>query len=169
MIYEKCRDILLRESEFLQEAANIQEKIRIAVINREWDDFEEHINAMNNVENNMAELENEREKLFIAFDSLFRHNTYSGNDDAKGRFYTMVSHLPENEREDLTTIYRGLKLQALKLRVANESLMTYLVGIKSTLKEFFDLAFPDRAVKVYTPQGTHLSHDMRSMVLNQSF
>jgi hypothetical protein len=81
----------------------------------------------------------------------------------------MASLLPEKQRNDLTSVYRSLKLETLKLRIANEALMTYLGSIKSTLKEFFDLAFPERGGKMYTPKGTHLSHDMRSMVLNQSF
>jgi len=169
MIYEKCRDILLRECEHIQEASTIQEKLHTAVINREWTDFDSHISAMNTIENKLASLEDEREQLFLAFESLTLHNFISDRTDAKGRFYAMVSLLPENQRNDLTSIYRGLKLDTLKLRIANEAFLTYLAGIKSTLKEFFEYAFPDRAGKLYTRDGTHLSHDMRSMVLNRSF
>jgi hypothetical protein len=81
----------------------------------------------------------------------------------------MVCHLPETQRNELTGIYRNLKMETLKLRVANEAFMVYLAGVKSTFKEFFDLVFPDRAGKMYTAHGTHLSSDMRSMVVNQSF
>ena len=169
MFYEKCREILLLECELIQNAAFTQEKLRVAVMNREWADFESHSNEMNAIEVKMALLENEREQLFTAFETLTRQNTYSGINDAKGRFYRMASFLPESMRSDLTTIYRSLKMEALKLRLANEALMTYMAGIKSTLSEFFSLAFPERAGKLYTPRGTHFSHDMRSMVLNQSF
>ena len=169
MIYEKCRDILLRECELIQEASVVHEKLKSAVIERKWTDFGSHIIDMNNIENRLVSLEDEREQLFSAFETLLQRNLFSGRMDAKGRFYAMVSLLPENHRDDLTSIYRSLKLDALKLRIANEAFMTYLVGIKSTLKEFFDNVFPDRAGKMYTKDGTHLLHDMRSMVLNQSF
>ena len=169
MFYEKCREILLSECEIIQNAALTQEKLRIAVMNREWTDFETHSSEMNVIEIKMTALESERDKIFTAFEALTRLNTYTGINDAKGRFYAMASFLPEEQRNDLTAIYRSLKMETLKLRLANEALMTYMAGIKSTLSEFFSLAFPQRAGKLYTPQGTHFSHDMRSMVLNQSF
>ncbi|MCL2244852.1 MAG: hypothetical protein FWC03_10370 [Treponema sp.] len=169
MFYEKCREILLGECEVIQSAAFTQEKLRIAVMNKEWMDFERYSGEMNAIEAKMTLFESERERLFEVFEALTRQNTYSGINDAKGRFYRMASFLPENQRNDLTAIYRSLKMETLKLRLANEALITYMAGIKSTLSEFFSLAFPERAGKLYTPRGTHFSHDMRSMVLNQSF
>lgn len=169
MIYEKCRDILLRECELVQSASVLQEKIRLAVTNKDWMVFEENLGAMNTIENKLSDLEREREQLFNIYETIIHQRSFSENLDARGRFYKMVSMLPENQRNDLTAIYRSLKLEALKLRMANDTLMTYLHGIKSTIKDFMDLAFPDRADKTYTNQGTHKSVDMRSMVLNHSF
>ncbi|MDR0301791.1 MAG: hypothetical protein LBI04_05700 [Treponema sp.] len=169
MIYEKCKDILLRERELVQKAACEQEKMRVAVFNREWPGFEDNVDALTIIENQLAQMEDEREQLFYAFEALLQHKDHSYERDGKGRFYAMVSLLPENQRNDLTSIYRSLKMETLALRIANESLRTYLGGIKNTIREFFDQAFPQRAGKMYTPQGVHLSHDMRSMVLNQSF
>jgi len=169
MIYEKCKDILLRERELVQGAALEQEKMRIAVFNREWEGFEENVSALTVIERQLAEMEEEREQLFCAFEALLHHNNSLYEKDGKGRFYAMVALLPENQRNELTSIYRSLKMETLALRIANEALRTYLGGIKNTIKEFFDKAFPEYAGKMYTPNGTHLSHDMRSMVLNQSF
>jgi len=77
--------------------------------------------------------------------------------------------LPVNQRNELTSIYRSLKIEAIKLRMANESLFAYLSGIKSTLKDFFDLAFPERGGKMYTKDGMHFSNDMQSIFLNRRF
>jgi hypothetical protein len=89
--------------------------------------------------------------------------------DDKGRFYALASRLPPAERGELTAVYRSLKLEALKLRMANEILMSYLSGAQATLTGFFEAAFPDRSGRIYTKQGTPISHDMRSMVLNRAF
>ena len=169
MIYEKCRDILLRECELVQNASIVQEKIRLAVTQKDWTVFEDHINVMNGIECQMESLESEREQVFTVFEAILHQKNFCETLDAKGRFYKLVSILPESERNDLTSIYRSLKIEALKLRMSNDTLMTYLAGIKSTLKDFFELAFPERSGKMYTNQGTHLSHDMRSMVLNTRF
>jgi len=169
MIYEKCRDILLQECELIQNAVIIQEKIRAAVTDREWTDFDVHLNAMNSIENKMVNLENERENLFLVFNSLVRERTFCDNLDEKGKFMELVSLLPKNQSEELTEIYRSLKMESIKLRISNDALMTYVTGVKTTLQEFFDLAFPERGGKMYTKDGTHFSNDMRSMVLNRSF
>ena len=169
MIYEKCRDILLKEFEMIQNAVTVQETIRIAITEREWTTFEENMGAMNAIENNLASLEAEREQLFSVFKTLIHQQSFSENLDEKGRFYELVSVLPENQRNDLTSIYRSLKIEAIKLRMANEAMLAYLNGVKSTLKEFFDLAFPERGGSIYTRTGSHFSNDMRSMVLNRSF
>ncbi|MCL2758939.1 MAG: hypothetical protein FWD22_01860 [Treponema sp.] len=169
MIYEKCRDILLQECELIQNAVIVQDKIRQAVTDREWAIFEDHLSAMNSIEIKMEDLENEREKLFTVFKTLVHEQSFSETLDDKGKFYALVSILPENQRNDLTSIYRSLKFEAIKLRMANDALFTYITEVKATLKEFFDLAFPERGGKMYTKEGTHFSNDMRSMVLNRSF
>jgi hypothetical protein len=169
MIYEKCRDILLKESELIQNAAVIQDKIRLAVKNREWTVFEDHMNAMNDIESKLENLEIEREQLFTVFEALEHQKSFCDKLDAKGRFYKLAEFLPESQRNDLISIYRSLKHESIKLRLANDTLMTYLSGIKATLNDFFDLAFPDRSGKIYTNQGIHHSHDMRSLVINASF
>ncbi|MCL2184624.1 MAG: hypothetical protein FWB86_02050 [Treponema sp.] len=169
MIYEKCRTILLQECELIQNAMIIQEKIRVAVEQKQWTVFEDNLSAMNSIENKMIVLENEREQLFIVFKALLHEKSFSESLDDKGRFYALVAVLPESERNDLTSIYRSLKLEAIKLRITNDALFAYLNEIKSTLKDFFALAFPDRFGKMYTKDGNHFSNEMSSMVLNQSF
>jgi len=169
MIYEKCRNIFLEEFELIQNAAAIQEKIRLAVTERQWTVFEDNLSAMGAIESKLESLERERDILFIVHKTLTHQRNFSESLDAKGRFYALVTLLPEIQRNELTSIYRSLKLEALKLKMANESLFSYINGVKSTLREFIDLAFIERGGKMYTKEGNHFSHDMRSMVLNQSF
>jgi len=169
MIYEKCKDILLKEFELIQKAVFVQEKIRAAVDKKEWTVFEDSLNVMNSIESKMTNLESEREQLFYVFETLVHHQGFSETLDAKGRFYKLAAMLPENQRNELTSIYRSLKLEAMKLRIANNALLTYLNEIKSTLNDFFALAFPDRCGKMYTKSGNHFSNELSSMVLNRSF
>ena len=169
MIYEKCRDILLQESVLIQEAVLVQEKIKKAVHDREWTEFDDHFSVLNSIQSKIEGLEIEREALFNINNVIVREKNFSENLDAKGLFYALVSLLPAEQRNDLTSIYRSLKIESLKLRLANDTLMTYLNEVKSTLKEFFTLAFPENLGNTYTKDGTHFSQDMRSVVLNTSF
>jgi len=169
MIYEKCRDILLKESELIQNAVNIQEKTRQAVTEREWTAFDENISAMNGIKIKLNDLEGERERLFEVAKTLNHQKNFSDSLDSKGRFYAIVSFLPDNQKEELTSIYHSLKMEALKLKIANESLSVYVNGIKNTLREFIDIACTDRGGKMYTKNGKPFSHNVSSFVLNRSF
>jgi len=169
MIYEKCRDILLKECEFIQRAVSVQEKIRIAVSNKEWTVFEDNLNVMNSIESKMQSLETEREHLLCVFEALDHQQGFSETLDAKGRFQKMIEFLPKSQGDELTSIYRSLKLEAMKLRMANDALMVYLSELKSTINDFFSLAFPERCGKMYTKSGSHFTNELSSMVLNQSF
>ena len=66
MIYEKCRDILLQEFELVQIAVAVQEKIRLAVTERQWTVFEDNLSAMNGIESKLENLEIEREIFTVS-------------------------------------------------------------------------------------------------------
>jgi hypothetical protein len=96
-------------------------------------------------------VENERERLFT------------------GRFYVFVAQFPDEQRSELSAIYRRLKHESLRVRMAGQTLMGYISEARATITGFFQIVFPDRGGKIYTPHGVPVSHDMRSMVLNQAF
>jgi hypothetical protein len=177
MIFEKCRDILLAESELVQKIAALQKIIRNAVEKREWAGFEDNFKAMNVMGSELAALEKEREALFFADEAA--PDTQCRTEKAvlpvelaggdKGCFYAMTAKLPVEQRNELTAIYRSLKLESLGLRMSNETFMNYLAEARTAIADFFEMAFPDRGGKIYTQRGIPFSHDMRSMVLDRRF
>ena len=175
MDFEKCKEILLREHEAVAQAAALQKLIEKTVIKREWAQFEAHLAALNKYSAALEEMEKEREALFSGCSSNSGVSKpdcpplpveLSGGD--KGRFYTLCLRFTPQQRNELGEIYRSLKFEALKLRLANEALLEYLNETRATMAGFFEMAFPDRGGKMYTPRGIPVSHDMRSMVLNKS-
>jgi hypothetical protein len=167
MMFEQCKAVLLREAELIKKTALAQNVVWTAVVNREWTDFEAHVSAMNALGGEFASLEAEREGLFTELKGALAETTYFG--DEKGRFYTLIARLPAEQRNELTGIYRNLKIEAIKVRLSNDALLSYLNEARATMEGFLELAFPDRGGRIYTPRGTPVSHDMRSMVLNRSF
>jgi hypothetical protein len=153
MVFEQCRDIFLKETELVQQIAGLQNCIREAVLNRNWTDFESHFTALAGIKTELSALENRRERIF----------------NSSARFYALASQLPPEQRAVLTAIYRGLKIETLRVQMAGESLMEYIIEARATIAGFFAIAFPDRGGKMYTPHGVPVSHDMRSVVVNRAF
>ncbi|MCL2763402.1 MAG: hypothetical protein FWD36_09405 [Treponema sp.] len=160
MVFEQCRDVLLQESELVQRIGALQNLIREAVVSRDWTDFEGHFNALGGLGEEFTALENERKRLFAGI------QTETGD---SARFYAFVAQFPRDQRAELSAIYRSLKLESLRVRMAGQTLMGYIVEARTTIAGFFEIAFPDRGGKIYTPHGVPVSHDMRSMVLNRAF
>jgi len=168
-MYNKCKEILLKEFELIQYAAVLHKNVQDAVTNREWTDFDSLFMTINSMESEFTALEEERQRLFFALESSNKQIVSPELLDAKGRFYAMTAQLPAEQRNELTEIYRNMKIEALKLKMTNEALQSYLSGMNETLSDFFSVAFPERGGSTYTPDGKHHSRDMKSMVLNHSF
>jgi len=160
MMFEQCREILLQESELVQRIAGLQDGIRKAVLSRNWTDFEDHFAALGGIKAEFAALEGERERLFEGIPA---------ETDDTSRFYAFAARLPAEQRTELTAIYRSLKLETLRVRISGDAMMGYIAEERAAIAGFFEIAFPDRGGKIYTPHGIPVSHDMRSMVLNRSF
>jgi hypothetical protein len=159
-----CTAVLRREIELLEKIPALQTLVRDAVINREWADYEAYLEAIGRIGAEFEVLETERDRLFAAVSSEDPQDT-----DEKDRFYAMSARLPENERNELTALYRRLKLQTLQIRLANDTLMDYIRETKSAISGMLESAYPDRKGKIYSRNGAEREADMKSVVLNHSF
>ncbi|MDR1099136.1 MAG: hypothetical protein LBL28_01510 [Treponema sp.] len=162
-LYEQCVRVLGREIEVLKKIGALQNIIWKAVLNREWTDFEAHNQTVNVLGSEFEALEMDREKILSGM------NVSCGAGDEKKRFYTLVSCFSPEPRNELTGMYRDLKLETMKVRMSNEALVRYLAGAKIMMTGFLEAVFPDRAGRLYTPQGTQAAADMRSVVFNRHF
>jgi hypothetical protein len=157
-----CVSILRREIELLERISTLQSIVWNAVSAREWMDFEDYMGDLNSIGAEFRVLDAERERIFEVFArKIGSHNAGVG-------FYSLIATLPEAERRELGALYRKLKMDALKIGFANDSLAAYIVEARTSLQDFLDAAFPDRKGRIYSNRGTQVPSDMRSMVLNQS-
>jgi hypothetical protein len=161
--YEQCLLILGREIEVLKKIGALQNIIQKAVASRGWMDFEAHNQALNGLGFEFEALEAERVGL------LAEKSAAGGGGDEKRHFYALISCFSPELRDELARTYRALKFEALRVRMVNEALAAYLAGAKNTMTGFLEAAFPERAGRLYTHQGTQSAPDMRSVVLNRHF
>jgi hypothetical protein len=154
-----CMVILRKEIGLLEKIPPLQVLVRDAVINREWADYEGYLEAIGRIGAEFEVLETERNRLFGELDAT----------DETDRFYAMSARLPEHERNELTALYRQLKVQTLQIRLANDTLMDYIKETKNAISGILENAYPDRKGKIYSRNGAEREADMKSVVLNHSF
>jgi hypothetical protein len=169
MEMEKYADILKREIEILGKISSIQDLVRTAVVKREWVDFESLLAGMHEQGSEFELLEAERAGIFADIVPEKSRGQASEQDAEALNFYTLISRFPEDKRKELGELYRKLKQEALKTRMANDALLRYLNEGRTVIAAFLEAAFPDRKGKLYSRWGKQIRTDMRSMVLNRSF
>ncbi len=163
MIIQETADelmtVLRREVALLERLAAAQQIVREAVFAREWANLEAVLKRLSAYGEEFEDLDRERVRLF----KVFR----DGQPEAIG-FYAMASQLDSVRKRELTDLYRRLKLDVLKVRLANGSLAAYLDEAKSLVGDFLAAAFPDRKGRLYSRRGAAVASDMSSLVLNQT-
>lgn len=160
-VVERCADVLRQETALLERLSAAQDVVRTAVFARDWADLESMLARLDAYALDFELLEAERERVFREFAP-----SGTGEGESVG-FYAVASRLPPTDRRTLTELYRRLKLDALKVRLANDSLTTYLAEARATLAGFMEAAFPDRRGRLYSRRGKAVDSEMRSIVLDR--
>ena len=154
--------ILLREIELLERITPVQAMLREAVLNREWADFERLTETIAGIGAGFEQLEAERAELF-------ENLTGSAGGGESRRFYAAAARFPVEEREEFTGLYRRLKMEALRIKLANDTLMNYIKETRSAISGILENAYPERKGKIYSRTGMEREADMKSVLLNHSF
>ena len=172
--FDQCVTALTGEIELLRKISKAQDRVRQAVMNREWTDFDEKVSEVNRMGEEFAKLDKDRARLLsvlskgAAGGDQPKENETSPSSEEKP-FYALILHLPLEEGRELSRLYRELKMETLKLRALNESFLAYLNEAKTMAAAYLEAVCPARGAKLYTSRGRMVSQDLRSLVFNNQF
>jgi len=155
--FTRTVQVLNGEIELLKKIEAAQTSVRQAVMTREWTDFDEKTLEVDRLGVEFNRLEEERASLFSCLS------------DGDTPFLTLISGLPENEKKELSCLYRELKMETNKMRALNETFMAYLNEAKTLATAYIGAVCPDRGGKIYSRRGRTISPDLRSIVVNNRF
>lgn len=156
----RCYDVLRQEIALLERLSSSQEIVKNAVFTRDWADLDSMLARLGEYGTEFELLEKERVRIF---------SELCGGSGERVPFYAVAARMDDSRRRELTDLYRRLKLDVLKVRLANDSLSTYLNEARATMTGFMEAAFPDRKGNLYSKKGSKVESEMRSLVLDRSF
>jgi hypothetical protein len=134
--YGRCVSVLGQEIALLQKISAVQDSVRQAVLAREWADFDWKIAEVNQFSLEFGSLEQERAELFAC---LMGENAQNQEEMA---FYALMTRLPEEQRRELSGLYRILKMETIKTRAMNEAFLNYLIEAKTMATAYLEAVFP---------------------------
>ena len=174
--YDRCVSVLSGEIDLLKKISAAQDKVRQAVTQREWADFDEKTQEVNRLGEEFSCLEDERAGLFKALDETFNEGPSTNGDNSSTAwaieekpFYALIMRLSSLERKELSRLYRELKMETLKMRALNETFLAYLNEAKHLASSYLEAVCPARGGKLYTRKGRRVNQDLRSIVFNNRF
>ncbi|MCA1949283.1 MAG: flagellar export chaperone FlgN [Treponema sp.] len=158
----QCISVIQKEIALLERLGAAQDVVSQAVYARDWADLDALFKRLEEYGKEFEMLEQERSKLFSELGKKL------GFTDEKPGFYNITSRLSPELRRQMTDLYRRLKLDVLKIRLANENLNHYIASNRMVISDFLQAAFPDRKGKLYSRHGREVHSEMRSIVLDRS-
>ena len=163
--YDRCITVLRSEIEVLKNVFEAQYKVRQAVMNREWADFDKKIAEVEQFGSVFTCLEEERAMLFSALSDI----SHAEVGIEEKPFYALIMTLPAEQSRELSNLHRELKMQTLKMRALSETFMAYLTEAKTMASAYLEAVCPARGGKLYTRKGRRVSQDLKSIVFNSRF
>ena len=163
--YRRCIEVLNQEAALLNRIFAVQASVRQAVLQREWIDYDWKIAEIRQFGMEFAQLDAERTNLFTGLASSLFGRTES--DGKAFPFYALAARLPENERREITKLYRALKMDILRMQAMNESFLNFLNEARTAASAYLEAAFPARGGKLYTRMGGQTGQDLKSIVFNR--
>ena len=161
--FVRCVSVLNGEIEVLKKIFAAQNRVRQAVMNREWADFDEKVSEVQLSGQEFNRLEEERVRLFSGLANEFQVS------DGGKPFYALIMPLPAEESRELSRLYRELKMESLKMKAMNETFLAYLNEAKTMAAAYLEAVCPARGGKLYTRKGSRVSQDLKSIVFNNRF
>lgn len=158
----ECISLLQKEIALLERLGAAQDVVSEAVFARDWTDMDALFKRLDEYGVEFEALEKERARIF---EELGRD---LGFEQERPGFYALTTRLNPEIRRQMTELYRRLKLDVLKIRLANENLNRYIAANRMLISEFLQATFPDRKGKLYSRHGREIHSEMRSIVLDRS-
>ncbi len=145
-IKEKFKTALKKQLSLLEMLEKEELNLQSSVIEKDWPGTESSIQHLENLSERMMRAERRRHELFHALKSSFTA------DDDEG-FYDVIARFPEDERRELSELYRKLKVTVLKVQSLNGGIDSYVRSAAYTLGKILDEYIPSRRNNTYSRNG----------------
>lgn len=150
---------LEREVELLDTFVTRERELRRLVMDRNWPELEGVIETLNEAAGAVAEAEERRN---AAFNALAAAAGLEGNVS----FYDVVTHIPQDRREDLVRLFRDLKVAVMRVQGLNSGIESFVQARSRSLTDVLEAFGPRHRGKVYGRDGAQTRSGREALVVD---
>lgn len=148
---------LKSQSALLDQILDAQQKIRIAVTDKQYSDLEGLLYKLGGLAETFCELEHTRIAACAGLSA-------EANED--GDVFIAVRSLSEANRNAVLEVFRDVRGKLSRSKIENEALNAFIKVAREFLQGVLDRAIPDRRNPVYSNRGSVVQSSPESLVLD---
>ncbi len=156
----QVKELLAAQAEAMLAFGAQEQELQSAIINRDWSRIDVLVPQMQRQGAELEALDARRNAAFAAAKSQC-----GLSDNAK--FQEFIERVDEEDRRELTTLYRSLQVSVLRVKSVTRGIDSYVRGTLRTTNEVLGEVFPDQKGTMYSRRGKRSPADGRAMVLDR--
>ncbi|AFG36887.1 flagellar export chaperone FlgN [Spirochaeta africana] len=150
---------LQQQVQLLESLAGCEHRMQQAVMRKNWHELDESLHQLQTISEEIHRCEQDREQSFA---SLCRQL----NLPESSRFAQVVGHLPDENRREITSLYRRLKIAVLRVQTITSGVDAYINTTVETMNQIVEEVFPGARGSVYSRDGSVYGKQPPAMVVN---
>ena len=149
------------EIALLDSFAKIEESVRLYIRESDWENLNAALLEIEPVSVGIEKAEEQRGAVYTELREAL-------GEPAQAGFYQVAVRLDSDKREQLSALYRTLKLSVIKIQGITWSIDAHVRAVGNTISQVLDELFPHRKGKIYGNTGESRAADSGPILINQS-
>ncbi len=152
-------DALEEEVALLDAFVKKERELRELVMDRNWPALERVIATLNE---SAGSIEAAEERRHAAFTRVAK----SLGLGAEASFYDVVSHVPQESRQDLIDLFRELKVSVMRVQGLNSGIESFVQARSQSLNDVLEAFGPNHRGRVYGRDGAQTRKGHEALVVD---
>jgi len=152
--------LLRKQAELLAKFAVTEHELQDAIVERNWPAMDAVMPSLERLSKSLEAVERKRHHVV---DKLKR----TAHLPADAPFAELVSRVDQDDRSELTALFRDLQVHVLRVKNHTGGIDSYVRNSMKTANTVLGELFPDRKGTIYSRQGTQSPVRGSAMVLNR--
>lgn len=160
MSVARVKELLAAQADAMLAFGAQEQELQAAIMNREWSKIDSLVPQMQRRSSELEATDAARHEAFAVAKAELGL-------PAGASFLGFLERVDEEDRRELTALYRSLQVSVLRVKSVTRGIDSYVRGTLRTTNEVLGEVFPDQKGTMYSRRGKRSPADGRAMVLDR--
>ena len=160
MLIDELKNLMQIEIDLLNGFAGLEVKLQEAFLRRDWSELDTLVSELGSFSGRIEAMEERRHNTFLELKVSLKL-------DEKMTFSRVITEMSSEDREELSDLYRKLKIAVIRVRGAAGRLGYYFRSVSDSANRVLSELLPYRKGRIYSRVGLPRAAEGASLVFNR--